>query len=59
VVGKQARKVALPPNCSLIAILRGGEAITCFDTTVMASGDTVVALAPHNQEAAVREILLG
>jgi trk system potassium uptake protein TrkA len=59
VVGKQAREVALPPDCSMIAILRGGEAITCFDTTRMASGDTVVTLVPHHQETAVRKILLG
>ncbi len=59
VTGKQARQVKLPPSCSMVSILRGGEAVTRFDSMVLESGDTVVALVPINQEAAVRKIFLG
>ena len=59
VVGKKARQIKLPPNCSMVSILREGKAITCFDAVGLESGDTVVALVPTNQEAVVREILLG
>ena len=59
VVGKKARQIKLPPNCSLVSILREGKAVTCFDGVGLESGDTVVALVPTNQEAVVREILLG
>jgi trk system potassium uptake protein TrkA len=59
VVGKKARQIKLPPNCSMVSILREGKAVTCFDGVVVESGDTVVALVPTNQEVVVREILLG
>jgi trk system potassium uptake protein TrkA len=59
VAGIQAEQVKLPPNCSLVSILRGGMALTRFDSVVLESGDTVVALVPINQEAAVRKIFLG
>jgi trk system potassium uptake protein TrkA len=58
-VGKLAREVALPPNCSMIGILRGGEAITRSDSIILESGDTVVALIAHEQEAAARKVFLG
>jgi len=59
VVGKLARTIALPAECSMIGILRGGKAVTCFDSTVMEGGDTVVALVTQSQEASVRKVLLG
>ncbi len=58
-VGKQARQLKLPPHCSVISILRGGEALTSLDSTVFQSGDTVVALVDQAQEAAMRKALLG
>jgi trk system potassium uptake protein TrkA len=59
VVGKKARQIKLPPNCSMVSILREGKAVTCFDGVVLKSGDTVVALVATNQEVVAREILLG
>jgi trk system potassium uptake protein TrkA len=59
VVNKSAREITLPPHCSIVGILRSGEVLTCFDSMVLKSGDTVVALVPLDQEPAVREILLG
>jgi len=58
-VGKKARQVKLPQNCSLVGVLRGGEALTCFDGVVLDAGDTVLALVPSDQERAVREIFVG
>jgi trk system potassium uptake protein TrkA len=59
VVGKHARKVTLPPNCSMIGVVRGKETVTCFDSMVFTSGDTLVALVRQEQAEAVRKILLG
>jgi trk system potassium uptake protein TrkA len=59
VTGRQARQIKLPPKCSMVGILRRGEAVTRFDSVVLESGDTVVALVSINQEAAVRKIFLG
>jgi len=59
VVGKKARQIKLPPNCSMVSILREGKAVTCFDGVVLKNGDTVVALVATNQEVVAREILLG
>ncbi len=59
VVGKQVRQVGLPPDCSLIGIVRGAQALTRFDATVLEGGNTVVAFVPQGQEAALRKLLLG
>ena len=59
VVGKQARQLKLPPHCSVVSILRGGEALTSLDSAVLAAGDTLVALVEQAQEAAMRKVLLG
>jgi trk system potassium uptake protein TrkA len=59
VVGKQARTVVLPPKCSMIGVLRGGQTVTCLDSTVLEGGDTIVALIPQGREGEVRRILLG
>jgi trk system potassium uptake protein TrkA len=59
VLGKPPRKIALPPHCSLVGVLRGREIVTCFDSMELGSGDTVIALLPQEEEGVVREILLG
>jgi len=59
VVGKHARSVKLPPKCSMIGVLRGGEALTRFDSLVLQKGDTVLALVQQAKEPEVRQILLG
>jgi trk system potassium uptake protein TrkA len=58
-VGKEARKVTLPPSCSMIGVVRGGQTVTCFDSMVLESGDAVVALVHVDQEDTVRKILVG
>ncbi len=59
VVGKQALQLKLPAGCSLISILRRGEALTSLDSMVLEAGDTVIALVEQSQEGAVRKLLLG
>ncbi len=59
VVGKQAREVALPKGCSMIGVVRGSQTVTCFDSTMLENGDTVVALVHLEHEETVRRILLG
>ncbi len=58
-VGKVARQLSLPPQSSLIGILRRGELLTTFDSTTLESGDTVLAIVPNADEASVRKLLLG
>ena len=57
--GKKPRQVQLPPKCSLIGILRRGELLISMDSTVLESGDTVLAVVAQTLESAVRKILLG
>ena len=59
VVGKKGREVVLPPQCTLVSVLRGGQALLSLDSTVLEGDDTVVALVEHTREPEVRKILLG
>ncbi len=59
VLGKPAAKVELPPQCTLIGILRAREMLPPLDSTVLEIGDTVVALVPQEREEAMRKIFMG
>jgi trk system potassium uptake protein TrkA len=59
VVGKPARGISLPPRCSVVAVLRGGKALTQFDSVTLQSADTILALLPQDEESVVQQILLG
>lgn len=59
VLEKAARQVALPAGCSMVGVVRGGKVVTRFDDLTLQSGDTVLALVAPEQEATVRDILLG
>lgn len=56
--GKKMKAISMPSGCKIIGIVRGGEALTPTDSTVLQSGDTLVGFVPHAQEEAVRQILL-
>jgi trk/ktr system potassium uptake protein len=56
--GKKVRSVSLPPGCTIISIIRAGEALTPTDSTVVQVGDTLLGFVPQSQEGAIREILL-
>ena len=51
--------VALLAGCSVVGAVREGKAVTRFDGVTFEIGDTVLVLVSPDQEAAVREILLG
>jgi trk system potassium uptake protein TrkA len=59
VVGHAAASLALPPQCSLISVVRNGELLSPAAATVLEAGDTVLALVHHTQEHAVRKAVLG
>jgi Trk K+ transport system NAD-binding subunit len=59
VLKKAARQVALPAGCSMVGVVRDGKVVTSFDALTLHSDDTVLALVAPEQEAAVRDILLG
>ena len=59
VLKKPARQVALPAGCSMVGVVRDGKVVTRFDDLVLQGGDTVLALVAPEQEAGVRNILLG
>lgn len=56
--GKKAGAIRLPPGCKVIGIVRGGEALTPTDSTVIQSGDILLGYVPQAQEGAVRDLLL-
>lgn len=58
-VGQAAGKVALPPQCSLISVVRNGELLSPTAATLLEPGDTLLALVHHTQENAARKALLG
>lgn len=56
-VGKKVMTISLPSGCKFIGVIRGGEVLIVTDSTILQSGDTVLAFVPQAQEAAVRKIL--
>ncbi|MBI1940282.1 MAG: TrkA family potassium uptake protein, partial [Acidobacteria bacterium] len=59
VVGKHAGELALPAQCALISVLRGGEMLPPANPTVLENGDRLVALVTQDHEDAVRKALIG
>ncbi|MEW6210731.1 MAG: NAD-binding protein [Acidobacteriota bacterium] len=57
--GKMVREIAFPPESNLIAILRGKATVVPRGDTRLLDGDTVVALVKADQEARLRESMLG
>lgn len=55
VVGKQVQALDLPPECVLVALLRGDSAIIPSGDTCIAAGDQVVAIARAERESALAE----
>jgi trk/ktr system potassium uptake protein len=55
--GQKPRTIGLPPGCKIIGIVRGGEALSSIDSTLLQSGDTILGFVPQAQEAAVRKML--
>jgi trk system potassium uptake protein TrkA len=54
-VGKQVQALNLPPDCVLVALLRGNTVIIPSGETMIAAGDQVLAVARVEREAALAE----
>ena len=57
--GRNIAGLGLPEGVSLPLIVRNGETITPTPETVLEAEDTIIALLPITQEAAVRARLMG
>lgn len=55
VVGKQIQMLNIPPECVLVAVLRGEAVIIPSSDTCLAVGDQVVAIAHIDREALLSE----
>lgn len=57
--GRPLYELRLPPDCAIVAIIRGGHVVIPQPETVVADGDEVLALTVPDAEAEVRSILVG
>ncbi len=57
--GRALGDLGLPAGVALPLVVRGGETIRPDDATMLQAEDTVIALLPIDQEARVREALMG
>ena len=57
--GRPLYELRLPPDCAIVAIIRGGHVVIPQPETVMADGDEVIALTVPDAESEVRSILVG
>jgi trk system potassium uptake protein TrkA len=57
--GRPLYELRLPPDCAIVAIIRGGHVVIPQPETVVADGDEVIALTVPDAEAEVRSILVG
>ncbi|MSO18966.1 MAG: hypothetical protein EXQ56_00640 [Acidobacteria bacterium] len=58
-VGHQLKELTMPPNCSIVTILRGNTAVVPRGDTAFESGDMVLTLTDMADEPALRKLLLG
>jgi trk system potassium uptake protein len=59
IAGRRLRDVALPTPSTIAVIIRDGTPIFPLGDTAIVSGDEVVAFTTSQNEAALREVLLG
>ena len=59
VAGKQIKDLTMPPQCSIVAILRGNNAVVPRGDTRFEESDMVLALADLTDEPALRKLMLG
>jgi trk system potassium uptake protein TrkA len=57
--GKALYELRLPPDTTLVAILREGHVMIPQPETVLAAGDEIVALASVDSERALRDTVMG
>ncbi|MEW6188633.1 MAG: TrkA family potassium uptake protein [Actinomycetota bacterium] len=59
VAGKKVSELGFPKDCVLVSIVRGDEIVIPRGSTVLQSGDGVIALTSVEKEENFRNILLG
>jgi trk system potassium uptake protein len=57
--GKTIRELALPPDCTLVAVVRDRHVIAPKDETPLHAGDEVMALAAPEAEVDLKKVLTG
>lgn len=57
--GKTVGNLEMPPDCTLVAIVRDRHVITPSSNTQLSAGDEVLALATSEAESDLREVLAG
>jgi trk system potassium uptake protein TrkA len=58
-VGRAPRDIEMPPECSLFAVVRDGQAVPLRPDTVLREGDKVIAIGKNECEALLKEQLIG
>ena len=58
-VGRRAADLSLPEACSLLAIIRGGNAQPIRSDTALQVGDTVLAISRTESETQLHDALIG
>ncbi len=58
-VGRRAAELSLPEACSLLAIIRGGNAQPIRADTTLQTGDTVLAISRTETETQLHDALIG
>jgi trk system potassium uptake protein TrkA len=57
--GKALYELRLPPDSTIVAVLREGHVVIPQPETVLAAGDELVALAAPESELTLREAIVG
>ncbi|MGC8781423.1 MAG: CBS domain-containing protein, partial [Anaerolineae bacterium] len=57
--GKYLREIALPPDCVVVSIHRGGQVVVPRGDTLLRPGDTLTILSRAGDASALREVLRG
>lgn len=57
--GKTVRELTLPPDCSLVAVVRDRHVIAPKDETPLHAGDEVLALSAPEAEVDLKKVLTG
>lgn len=59
VCNKAVKDLGLPPDCILVAIIRGDRVIIPRGSTILQEGDNIIAVTKTEKEEQLRQILLG
>jgi trk system potassium uptake protein TrkA len=58
IAGMLVGEIRFPPDCALVAIVRGGELIIPNSETEVREGDEVIAVARREREGELRELII-